>query len=152
MAAALVGEDNGVRIVHVPAGGDFDTHEAHLDRHHALLDDLDAGLDAFLADLHRRGIDDRVLVMTTSEFGRRARDNGSDGLDHGAASTMLLAGAVSSGLFGEAPSLTRLDEDDNLVATAGLDSYFGTIAERWLGVPASELFTPAPELIHGLLT
>jgi uncharacterized protein (DUF1501 family) len=65
---------------------------------------------------------------------------------------MLLAGAVGAGIYGEAPSLTRLDEDDNLVATLGFDSYYGTAAERWLGVPASELFTPAPPLVEGLLT
>ncbi len=90
--------------------------------------------------------------MTTSEFGRRARDNGSSGLDHGAASVAMLIGPVSAGRHGEPPSLTQLDESDNLVATVGLDSYYATVAEGWFGVPASELFTTVPEVLGGIFT
>ena len=151
LAASLVSADNGLRIVHVPMGGDFDTHEDHVSRHAGLLSDFDAAMNAFLDDLDRRGVADQVLVMTASEFGRRARDNGSGGLDHGTASTALLAGPVNPGRYGASPSLTDLDENDNLVATVGLDAYYATVAERWFGVPAGELFTQAPELIDGLL-
>ncbi len=152
LTADLVAADNGVRIVHLPMGADFDTHDNHRDRHANLLDEFDAAVDAFLGDLDRRGIADRVLVMTTSEFGRRAGDGGADGLDHGTASTALLAGPVVAGRYGEHPSLTSLDENDNLVATLGLDSYYASVAEGWFGVPASELFDSAPEIISGLFT
>jgi len=87
--------------------------------------------------------------MTTSEFGRSARDNGSAGLDHGTASVALLAGAVVAGWYGEHPSLTSL-VDGELAATLGLDSYYATVAEVWFGVPASELFDRDPEVLTGL--
>lgn len=150
LTAALVAADTGVRIVHVPMGADFDTHENHAGRHPTLLGDLDAAVDVFLGDLERRGLADRVLVMTTSEFGRRARDNGSGGLDHGTASMAMLLGPVNAGRYGAHPSLTELDGDDNLVATVGLDSYYATVAEGWFGVPAGELFASPPEVLGGL--
>lgn len=145
MAARLLAADYGTRIVHVPMRSDFDTHEDHVSRHASLMDELAAALDAFHRDLDRLGISDRVLVMTTSEFGRRAGDNGSGGLDHGTASVALVTGPVTPGRYGQPPSLTELDENDNLVATVGFDSYYGSIAEGWFGVPAGDLFDTTPE-------
>jgi uncharacterized protein (DUF1501 family) len=152
LAADLVAADNGVRIIHVPMGADFDTHDDHLGRCAALLDEFDVAVDAFLTDLDRRGLAGSVLVMTTSEFGRRARDNGSSGLDHGTASMAVLLGPVAAGRFGAMPSLLDLDDDDNLVATVGLDSYYATVAEGWFGVPASEVLTGRPEILGGIFT
>lgn len=152
LAADLVAADNGVRIIHVPMGADFDTHDDHLGRCAALLDEFDAAVDAFLTDLDRRGLAGSVLVMTTSEFGRRARDNGSSGLDHGTASMAMLLGPVGTGRFGAMPSLLDLDDDDNLVATVGLDSYYATVAEGWFGVPASEVLSGRPEILAGIFT
>jgi uncharacterized protein (DUF1501 family) len=54
-----------------------------------------------------------VVVAVYSEFGRRVRANASDGTDHGTASDVLLLGAgIEGGLYGEAPSLTDLDDGD----------------------------------------
>jgi len=113
--------------------GSYDTHDNHRDQYTQLAGGLDEALDAFLADLARRGLADRVLVATTSEFGRRVADNGSDGLDHGAASVALLAGPVVGGLHGSLPSLTATNEDGNLTATVTMSEYYATIAEGWLG-------------------
>ena len=148
LAAQLFAADQGVRIVHVPMGADFDTHDDHNGRYPGLMDDFDSSVAAFLADLDQRGLSDRVLVMTTSEFGRTIRDNDSAGLDHGTASNALLIGPVVPGRHGEAPSLTDRDDNDNLRATIGLDTYYATVAEGWFGVPASEVLdtgaTPLP--------
>ncbi len=89
--------------------------------------------------------------MTISEFGRTARDNGSGGLDHGTAGVALLAGPVAPGVYGEHPSLTDFDDNGDLIATMDFDRYYATVAERWLGVPASEVLDGNPELIEGLL-
>ena len=96
--------------------------------------------------------DDRVLVATTSEFGRRVPDNASNGLDHGAGSFALVAGAPAApGLHGSYPDLAALDADDNLIATVDLWDYYATLAEAWLGVPASSVLGPGATPIPGLI-
>ena len=151
LATRLFTADTGVRIVHVPMGGDFDTHEGHVDRHAELMRTFDEAVNAFLDDLAAQDLADRVLIMTTSEFGRRARDNGSSGLDHGTASNTLLLGPVNAGRYGEQPSLTSLDADDNFVATVGFDQYYATVAESWFGVPASDVLARDARPIDGII-
>jgi uncharacterized protein (DUF1501 family) len=151
LAARMLTENNGIRIVHVPVLGDFDTHDDHLVRHAALMAELDAALDAFLVDLGQRGIADRVLVATTSEFGRRLPDNASNGLDHGAASFATFVGPVVNGLYGQYPSLATLDPNDNLVVQVPMSDYYATIAEAWFGVPASEVLAGSATPISGLI-
>jgi uncharacterized protein (DUF1501 family) len=147
--ANLLASDQGVRIVHVPIGG-FDTHEDHVNLHTILMGDVNDSLEAFFQDLERLGLSDRVVVMTTSEFGRRPEDNESNGLDHGTASSMALFGPVNRGRFGQHPSLTSFAEDDNMIATVGFDQYYATVAEGWFGVPPSELFNEPVETIGGI--
>jgi uncharacterized protein (DUF1501 family) len=151
LAARLFTGDIGLRIVHVPMNLDFDTHDDHNGRYPALMQDFDASVDAFFADLEARGLADRVLLATTSEFGRTARDNASYGLDHGTASNMLLMGPVVAGRHGEHPSLDTLDDNGNLVPTVGLDQYYATIAEHWFGVPASEVLAGSPAPVAGII-
>ncbi|MHB8400118.1 MAG: DUF1501 domain-containing protein [Candidatus Limnocylindrales bacterium] len=151
LAARVLAQDNGVRVVHVPFLGDFDTHQDHLVRHAALMTQLDDGLDAFLTDLERRGIADRVLVATTSEFGRRMPDNASDGLDHGAASFALFSGPVIPGLYGAYPRLDALDRNNDLVAQVTMAQYYATIAEGWFGVPATDVVAGSPTPLTGIV-
>ncbi|BBX86847.1 DUF1501 domain-containing protein [Mycolicibacterium aubagnense] len=94
---------------------------------------------------------DRVLVATFREFGRRVSDNGSSGLDRGAASTVLLLGPTNPGIFGEPPSLTRLDVDDNLRATVNMTEFYATIAEGWFGVPENLVLPGSPKPIAGVI-
>jgi uncharacterized protein (DUF1501 family) len=150
LAAHLFGGDSGIRIVHVPMNADFDTHDDHNGRYPGLMEDLDRSLEAFFGDLDSRGMTDRVLVMTVSEFGRTAHDNDSYGLDHGTASNMLLMGPVNPGRYGEHPSLDTLDDDGNLVATMPFDQYYATVAEGWFEVPASEVLDVDVGPIEGL--
>lgn len=147
MASQLIAADLGVRVVHVGVEGDFDTHESHRDRHSQLMADLDEALDAFLADIEGRGFADRVLVATTSEFGRRPEENGDGGLDHGTSSSVLLAGPVPLQRVGEPPSFTDSDDDGNFVATMSMDQYYATLAESWFGVPASDVLPGRPRPI-----
>lgn len=139
-AAAVFAGGMGVRVIHVQTEGDFDTHEGHAWKHPELMRELDANLGAFHADLDARGLGDRVMVMTTSEFGRTATENGSGGLDHGTASTMLLSGPGTNRRLGEAPSLTDLDDNDDVKASVPFEAYLGGVVEGWLGVPAAEVF------------
>lgn len=145
LAADLIEADLGMRIVYARIGG-FDTHDSHAWEHPQLMGQVDAAVDGFLERMQVAGRGDDVLVATTSEFGRRVPENGR-GLDHGSASTMLLAGAVPSGRFGEASPLDDLDEDDNLRVTVPFDRYLGTLAESWLGVEAASVLPSEPEVL-----
>src|SRR5262249_4690883 len=87
-ASVLVG-DIGPRVFCVVQDGS-DTHSSQLGDHEKLLLDLDQSLDAFYRDLVEHGHDQRVVVMTYSEFGRRVEDNGSGGTDHGTAAPLFV--------------------------------------------------------------
>jgi uncharacterized protein (DUF1501 family) len=136
--------------VHTSIGG-FDTHSGQRGAHDERMRELAEALAACGADLDRRDLAGSVLVATTSEFGRRAKDNGS-GTDHGTASCALLMGPVHAGLHGEPASLTRLDADDNLVATASFEAYYATLAETWFGIDAERVLPSRPRPIDGILT
>jgi len=149
VAAELIKQQAGLRVIHLSHGG-FDTHSDQRGSHDYLLMELSESMGAFLDDLGSLGHGESTLVCTTSEFGRRVRDN-RGGTDHGAASMAILAGPVAAGVHGESPSLTRLD-DDNLIATVDFEEYYATIAEQWFGVPSSEVLESAAAPIQGLIS
>ena len=87
----------------------FDTHASQADgRTPTCCSEVSDAMTAFYKDLAARGHKDRVLMMTFSEFGRRADENGSKGTDHGAAAPMLLVGGkVKAGVVGAHPEPDR---------------------------------------------
>ena len=149
-AARLIAARAGIRVLHVPVNADFDTHENHVSKAATNLGMVDAALGAFWDDLDARRLSSSALVMTTSEFGRRVDDNGSGGLDHGAASVALLSGPVNPGFYGAVPSLDKLDGDGNLKASLRFEDYFGTVAEGWFGVPAKSVLPNSPSVLPGI--
>jgi uncharacterized protein (DUF1501 family) len=130
--AALLEARVGARVLSIELGG-FDTHSNQKGRHAELMRALDAGLTAFLTDLHGRSLADSTVVMAFSEFGRRVAENGSAGTDHGKAGPMFLAGKpVRGGLYGKHPSLSDLDQGD-LRHTTDFRSAYGAVVEDWFG-------------------
>src|SRR5258708_2686660 len=114
LAAQLVDADLGARLFYVSIDG-FDTHANQQQAHANLLQQVSQAMTAFYKDLSARGHKDRVLLMTFSEFGRRAKENGSKGTDHGSAAPMFLVGGkVKPGVVGAHPSLEKLQRG-NLV-------------------------------------
>ena len=90
--------------------GNFDTHGNQAVTHTRLLKTLGDGIATFQADLEQLGLEDRVVGMTYSEFGRRVDDNGP-GTDHGTAAPHFVFGANVDGgkLHGGLPDLSNLD-------------------------------------------
>ncbi len=85
-----------------------------------------------------------MLVHVWSEFGRRAKENGSGGTDHGAAGTGFLIGSrVAGTMIGEFPGLARLDADGNLRATADFRGLYAALIEDWLGADATAIIPGA---------
>ena len=86
-----------------------------------------------------------MLTLVWTEFGRRAKENGSGGTDHGAAGTGFLIGTRAAGTqVGEFPGLaTGLDEDGNLKATADFRGVYASLLEQWLHFDASRVIPNA---------
>src|SRR5579863_3573563 len=112
----------------------FDTHVFQNDVHQRLLTYASDSVSAFMKDLKRIGRENDVVVMPFSEFGRRVPENVSLGTDHGAANLMFVAGnKVKGGQYGTPPSLTKLDEGDNLIHTTDFRRVYATMISGWLG-------------------
>src|SRR5690606_11516746 len=84
-------------------------------------------------DLAATGMDDKVLTMTISEFGRRPYENGSSGTDHGAASLVMLfrSRLDGNGFVVTHPHLTEWDADDNLIPTTDFRDVYSTVLTEW---------------------
>lgn len=133
IAAQLIDAGIGARIFYVSIDG-FDTHANQAAAHPNLLSQVSDSIAAFYKDVAARGHQQRVCIMTFSEFGRRARENGSRGTDHGSAAPMFLVGGkIRGGVLGEHPSLTKL-EAGNLKHSIDFRQVYAAILETWLGV------------------
>jgi uncharacterized protein (DUF1501 family) len=138
LAAQLIDADLGARIFYVSIDN-FDTHANQAQTHANLLQQLSAGMTAFYKDMAERGHKDRLLMMTFSEFGRRAKENGSKGTDHGSAAPMLLVGGkVRAGVVGKHPSLTDLDMG-NLKHHTDFRQVYAAVLDQWLGVSSKDV-------------
>lgn len=131
--AQLIDAGLSTRVYYLDLDG-FDTHASQAAAHAGLLTELSSAVAAFVKDLEQHGHGRRVAVMTFSEFGRRLKENASQGTDHGAAAPMFIAGGrVKAGLIGRHPSMTDLDEGDLKFHTDFRSVYAGVL-EHWLGV------------------
>ena len=132
LIAGLIAKGFGTRIFYVSLEG-FDTHSDQGTAHSNLLGDLANSVAGFFQTLKTTGHDNRVRLMTFSEFGRRVKENGSRGTDHGAASCMFVAGpSVKGGVVGNHPSLSDLDDDD-LKFHTDFRRVYATLLDGWLG-------------------
>ncbi len=123
----------GTKVYLVTLGG-FDTHNNQTQRHQQLLTSFSEAISTFYADLTAAGWDDKVLSMTMSEFGRRFRENGSLGTDHGtAAPTMFFGtGLNGNGFVGEHPDLNNLTRGGNVTNTMDFRQVYATVMKDWL--------------------
>ena len=95
--------------VYKVALGSFDTHNNQQNTHRRLLRDLDKSLSSNVNALKEIGVWKETLIMTYSEFGRRANENGSRGTDHGmSAPHFILGGNINGGIIGEYNDLSKL--------------------------------------------
>ena len=142
--AAMLGAGLPVRVVALSAPGMYDTHD---DQPQELADGLKLTAESLLAfqrDLEARKLSDRVLVQVWSEFGRRAKENGSNGTDHGAAGAGFLVGSrVNGTMIGEFPGLAKLDDHGNLRATSDFRGIYSAVLEQWLGADAEAIIPGA---------
>ncbi len=128
-----VGE-GGVPVIRLTMGG-FDTHQNQPGTHAALLKQLAEGLEALKGAMTELGAWERSLVLTYSEFGRRPKQNQSNGTDHGTvAPHFAMGGTVKGGLYGQAPNLAQLDATQNMLHTTDYRQMYATVAKDWWGI------------------
>ncbi len=132
IVARMIKGGLGTKVYMVTLGS-FDTHANQPDEHRALLQDLSDTLQSFYTDLEAAEMQNDVLCMTISEFGRRPYENGSNGTDHGAASPVLLfgPGLNGNGFVGTHPDLLTWDSHDNLIPTADFRSVYSSVLTNW---------------------
>lgn len=144
---ALLRSDLDVPAVFVRTGG-FDTHARQDQSHPQLLSGVDTAVTPFVRALAKDRLLDRVLIVVYSEFGRRVRENGSRGTDHGSGGpALLIGGGVTGGAHGEHPDLEDLDQGDvrttcdfRRVLAQGLKHLGHEDPTRVLGEEGSPLF------------
>lgn len=140
LVSRLIKLGGGTRIYYVTQPG-YDTHAAQGFTHLRLLNEFSESLAALLDDLKESKLDDRVIVLAFSEFGRRVAENGSAGTDHGVAGPVFIAGpAVRGGIIGEHPRLDDLDDGD-LKTKIDFREIYAAILERWIGVDSKAVLT-----------
>lgn len=133
LATRLLASKVPVIAIKVALGG-FDTHANQIQTHERLLGVLATGLATLRKNLIASDRWNDVLIMTYSEFGRRARQNASGGTDHGsAAPQFVMGGGVKGGLYGAYPSLTDL-QDGDLRHIVDFRSVFASVAQGCWGL------------------
>jgi uncharacterized protein (DUF1501 family) len=137
--AQLIATSPKTRVIYFSGGG-FDTHSRQADAHGRLLKGLGDALSTFMDEMKAIGKADKVTVMVFSEFGRRVKENGSQGTDHGAAAPMFVVGGkVKGGLFGDAPDLTNLERGD-LKWKTDFRQVYATMLDEWMGAESAKIF------------
>jgi uncharacterized protein (DUF1501 family) len=140
IVANLIDGGSKTKVYLLKIGG-FDTHafqtntdDASMGLHASLLYHISSAMEAFQEDLKQRGLDSRVLTITTSEFGRRIQSNGSWGTDHGIGAPMFVFGKhVLPGLIGDNPNLNL----ENVQMQYDYRQIYSSIMKDWFCVDAA---------------
>ena len=118
----------------------YDTHNNQLNDHNNLMSVLSSSIGTFFQDIENLGLKDRVLLLTTSEFGRRPFENGSEGTDHGTAAPQLLFGSkVKGGIYGSDPNMTEFDNNENLLHEFDFRQLYSTVMSEWFNLPYTDI-------------
>ena len=138
-ACQVLANPAGVAVVRVTLSG-FDTHSGQPATQARLLGELAQGVVALKSALTEVGRWHDTLVLTYAEFGRRPKENLSNGTDHGTANVhFAFGGRVAGGFYGEQPSLERLGGDGNIGYAIDFRSVYATALERWWGIPSTSV-------------
>jgi uncharacterized protein (DUF1501 family) len=112
------------------------------------LKEFSEGISEFWRDMGDEA--ENITLVTMSEFGRTARQNGSGGTDHGHGNAMfVLGGGVKGGkVYGKWPGLAKeqLNEDRDLAVTTDFRQVLGEVISGTLGITDMELTFPGAQL------
>ncbi|QOD59739.1 DUF1501 domain-containing protein [Polaribacter haliotis] len=114
----------------------FDTHANQPNTQARLLQTYAESMEVFVEDLQKNNNFEDVLILTFSEFGRRVKQNESQGTDHGTANNVFVIGKnlKKQGLYNNLPNLGDLDANGNLKYEIDFREIYATILDKWLQV------------------
>ena len=146
--AELITADTNTRVYYTVLSG-FDTHANQKRKQGRLLQQYAEGVNALVKDLKRNNLLNDTLIMTFSEFGRRVKQNGSGGTDHGTANNLFLIGGnlKKPGFYNESPDLQNLEKND-LIYQVDFRSIYATILEDWLEADAPAVLGKSFSKLH----
>ncbi|MFT3823472.1 MAG: DUF1501 domain-containing protein [Chitinophagaceae bacterium] len=135
--------------VYMVSTGSFDTHAKQTEAdtttgtHAKLLQRVSEAIGAFMDDLQFLQIDNKVMGMTFSEFGRRIKSNASGGTDHGAAAPLFYFGhAVKSGIIGTNPVIpVNANVNDNVPMQNDFRAVYASILQNWFSLAPQDVQT-----------
>jgi uncharacterized protein (DUF1501 family) len=130
--ASLILSDINTRVYYVSLGS-FDTHVNQANQQTKLFTELNDALTVFVKDLKQNRRFEDVMIMTFSEFGRRVKQNASNGTDHGTANNMFFisGGLRKKGILNPLPDLQDLIAGD-LKHQVDFKTVYATILRKWL--------------------
>lgn len=151
-AAQVIANPAGVAVVRVTLNG-FDTHSGQPGTQDRLLREFAEGVASLRTAMTELDRWKDTLVLTYAEFGRRPKENLSQGTDHGTANVhFAFGGSVRGGMYGAAPALDRLDGNGNVAHAIEFRSVYATVLERWWGVPSRAVLNGTFEPLSFLRT
>ena len=147
-SALLIKAEVGLEVAAIDLGG-WDTHFAQSAIQANLLKELSEGLAAFHAEMNAQL--GKLTVVTMSEFGRRAAENGSLGTDHGHGSMMMVMGGHVNGgqIHGQWPGLKadQLVGPGDLAVTTDYRDVLGEILQKRLNNAAARVIFPGHDYV-----
>lgn len=149
LVAQIIKANLGLQIATVDFGG-WDTHQNSGNAGTGYFVDrlaiVSAAVSAFFSDLEAAGKKDSVLLATQTDFGRRVRENGNRGTDHGTAQAMMVAGGNVNGgqVYGTFPGIGNNDLylNADLAVTTDFRRPLSDILKNHLGNPNSSTVFP----------
>jgi uncharacterized protein (DUF1501 family) len=114
--------------------GGFDTHVNQKGGHARLLEKYAKSVAALVENLKDSGDYENTLIFTFTEFGRRVKQNASNGTDHGTANNVHLMGGSlkKAGMINPVIDLGQLDNND-LIHTVDFRAVYAEILTKWFG-------------------
>jgi uncharacterized protein (DUF1501 family) len=127
--------------------GSFDTHAKQTETdtttgtHAKLLQRVSEAIGAFMDDLQLLQVQNKVMGMTFSEFGRRIKSNASGGTDHGAAAPVFYFGhTIKPGIIGINPIIpATATVNDNIPMQTDFRSIYATVLNNWFGLDQADV-------------
>lgn len=137
------------RMYYTSIGG-FDSHVNQEMSQDRLLKIYSESIEAFVKDLKANDRFKDTLILTFSEFGRRVKENGSRGTDHGSANNLFIIGGKlkTAGVYNSGPNLMDLDKNGDIKYQVDFRSVYATILNNWLEVNDQQVLNHSFERLN----